>query len=201
MSDSSNEEDIPWSGFIDILSSVIMVFIFFVMLTVIVISQSMKKKKMADNKTLEEVHYTQNRTEKTIEQKTIFDDVKYQFYVLYDDIGITLLENTQKNINQYFDFKPLTDTPVIDDATKITSTFNKDKIVSITSYTPLYLDSAQKQEIALYRAFNVRNYLLKNGIDQKNIKIKIHTKTEEDKLLHEECTQSALGCVVISYEK
>jgi hypothetical protein len=208
---SSEEDNIPWSGFIDILSSVIMVFIFFMMLTVIVISQSVKKKKVIDNKTREEVNYTENRTEKTIVQTTLFDDTKHQLYVLYGDTGITLLEEIQKKINQYFDFKPVTDapvtdaqstdTPVTDSLPIITSTFNKDKTIFIESYAPLYVDSTQKQEVALYRAFNVRNYLLQNGIEQKNIKIKIHTKTDKDTLLHEECVQSVLGCVLISYEK
>jgi OmpA family len=208
---SSEEDNIPWSGFIDILSSVIMVFIFFMMLTVIVISQSVKKKKVIDNKTREEVNYTENRTEKTIVQTTLFDDTKHQLYVLYGDTGITLLEEIQKKINQYFDFKPVTDapvtdaqstdTPVTDSLPIITSTFNKDKTIFVESYAPLYVDSTQKQEVALYRAFNVRNYLLQNGIEQKNIKIKIHTKIDKDAVLHEECVQSVLGCVLISYEK
>jgi OmpA family len=212
MSGSSSEEDnIPWSGFIDILSSVIMVFIFFMMLTVIVISQSTKKKKVIDNQTREEVNYTKNRTEKTIVQTTLFDDEKHQLYVLYDDTGITLLDDIQKEINQYFDFKPVADAPVTDapvtdsqstDAMpRIISTFNKDKTIFVESYAPLYLDTSQKQEIALYRAFNVRTYLLQNGVAQKNIKIKIHTKIDKDTLLHEECIQSSLGCVLISYDK
>ena len=212
MAGSSSEEDnIPWSGFIDILSSVIMVFIFFMMLTVIVISQSVKKKKVIDNKTREEVNYTENKTEKSITQKSLFDLEKHQLYVLYGDMGITLLDNVQKNMNQYFDFKPATDTqstdtpvtdaPVSDALPVITSTFNKDKIISVISYAPLYVSLTQQQEVALYRAFNVRNYLLKNGVEQKNIKIKIQTKTDKDTLLHEECVQSVLGCVLISYDK
>jgi outer membrane protein OmpA-like peptidoglycan-associated protein len=192
MAGSSSEEDnIPWSGFIDILSSVIMVFIFFMMLTVIVISQSTKKKKVADNQTKEEVTYTENRTEKSIIQKTIVDDTldtKKQFYVVYQDTGITLLDDSLNKISQYFNFNA-------------DNTDYKDKKIFIASYAPLYINATTKQEIALYRAFNVRNYLLQNGIIQKNINIKIYSDISENKEKNIECRESILGCVLISHDK
>lgn len=231
MADASNEEDnIPWSGFIDILSSVIMVFIFFVLLTVIVISQSTKKTKIVDNRNSQSdeiINYTANRTEKTIIQTALIDEVKNQFYVLYGDTGITLLEEVHQQIGTYFGFEPksnvskeqdtpkednktetkelsaedkLTESkeiPKIDSQPKVAKICDKNKIIFIESYAPLYLDTSQKQEIALYRAFNVRNYLLQSGISQQNIKIKIYTQAQENKDLHEECISNILGCVLI----
>lgn len=181
MSDVVEAEDaVPWPGFVDILSSVIIMFIFFVMLTVIIISQLTKKTQVADgNKAKQEVNYTTNTTEKSFIQKTILDNENNKLYVLYGDIGITVLEETQNYIKTFF---------------------KGSKKVQIHSYAPQYLNYTTKKEIALYRAFKIRNQLLENGIDSSNISLKIHESLQENKKINTECIKSTLGCVVIKQD-
>lgn len=180
--DDSLEDSIPWPGFVDILSAVIMVFIFFVMLTIIIISQLSKKQKTPvhyvkttatetltqDNvhhvfeenarlkKEIAEMTYTLDRTKKSILQNLVISDKKDQIFVHFQDYGIDLTPENIKTLKQSF-----------------SKTDFLGKKIYIFSYQPQKMGTSAQQEIALNRAFNMRNYFLDYQVSPNKIKVKL----------------------------
>jgi len=197
---------IPWPGFVDILSAVIMVFIFFVMVTVVIITQLDKKKeefnsfsekeiteveelsqeqiialikeKQVLQKKLEEIYFTQDNNTKSITQSLtrISQD---SVMISYDDFGVTLIDKVEAEIEKLS---------------------YKGKKISLISYIPQNLGSTTVQEIALNRSFNIRNFYLGKGVSPKDIKLKINRNIDEgaQKCKHDKIENDiTFGCVHI----
>lgn len=179
--------EIPWPGFVDILSAVIMVFIFFVMVTVVIITQLDKKKeefnsvseteiditeveelsqkqiialikeKQELQKKLEEIYFTQDNNSKSVTQKVTRTSPD-SVMISYGDFGVTLIDKIEAEIENLS---------------------YKGKKISLISYAPQNLGFTTVQEIALNRSFSIRNFYLGKGVSPKDIKLKINRNIDE----------------------
>jgi|GEM_PF-6819130 len=198
MSDSNDdiEATIPWPGFVDILSAVIMVFIFFVMLTIIIISQLSKKQPIPDKKKYTDstidIADLESMTVKdmkgiikdNVEMQKQLEEMHYtqnknkksvlqkvifdtnKFHIIYDDMGIDVTQASKSAIEENFSI-------IINEDKPATIDVLKGKTVFINAYPPYNLSHTTQQEIALNRSFRVRNQFLGYGIETNYIKIKI----------------------------
>ena len=203
---------IPWPGFVDILSAVIMVFIFFVMVTVVIISQldrqknefdavaieeleitevndlsqqdiiALIKEKQELQKKLEEIYFTQDNNSKSIIQDIILTKEDVAV-VSYGDFGVTLTDKVEAELEKL---------PY------------KGKKISLISYVPQNLGFTTVQEIALNRSFNIRNFYLSKGMSPANIKLRINkNEAEAAQVCQNETIENDIvyGCISVEVVK
>jgi hypothetical protein len=193
------ESTIPWPGFVDILSTVIIVFVFFMMMTsviIFVLSEQAKQQAVSEAE-------KRAKSASEIDQKA--DKVSPDQAVLSPDISNLLHEKEalQKEVERLTQLKTVLSESEVQKATRdgdvLSITFGdfgasitpdtteviKQQLpysghVQIISYIPKGSDFASIREIALNRALNIRNTLLQGGIPNDHIALKILSQQNDD---------------------
>ena len=196
------ESTIPWPGFVDILSTVIIVFVFFMMMTsviIFVLSEQTKKNAVSEAKQqaeqqadkqnpqrpdvsnlIAEKEALLKEIDKLTQLKNVLSESQQQelkrethrLEINYKDMGATITQQSTDVLKQMLPFEGR---------------------ISIQSLIPRGSDFASIREIALNRALNVRNILLQNGIPQDRISMKIRAQAETG-------SENIYGGVVLVFE-
>lgn len=211
-----SESTIPWPGFVDILSAVIMVFIFFVMLTVVIISQLGKKQDKSENESpAKQEMETEVPDVDNMSQEQLLAVIKEnkELQRQLDEIKFTQSKNS-KSVSQdiilsdenlaIVSFGDLGVTLTEAVSTQLDDVAYKGKNISLISYVPQNIGFTTMQEIALNRSFNIRNFFLNKSVSAADIKLKINTNISEgiEKCQNEAVQNNAIyGCVYIKFSK
>ena len=220
--DIDPESTIPWPGFVDILSTVIIVFVFFMMMTsVIIFVLSDQAKKAAVDNAVKVKTEDKNQPTKTAASSNLAPDVNNllaEKETLQKEVDrLAQLKNVlsestdQKTVHieneivvSYGDMGA-TVTPESSDTVKAALPF--DGHITINAIIPEGRDFGSIREIALNRALNIRNILLQNGVASEHIALRISLpKAQEetpktDTKQPEEKTDNQYGSVKITFEK
>lgn len=192
------ESTIPWPGFVDILSTVIIVFVFFMMMTsviIFVLSEQAKQAAVSEaQKRAESPSEVDQKSNKISPEKELSPDISN---LLQDR------EALQKEVERLMQLKTVLSESVqqtVDRAENLltvhfgdfgasivpeTSEFIKNQMphpgrIMIHSYIPKGSDFASIREIALNRALNIRNVLLQNGMANDQIVLRILPQQDDD---------------------
>ncbi|MBY0406063.1 MAG: hypothetical protein K2Q01_00080 [Rickettsiales bacterium] len=183
------ESTIPWPGFVDILSTVIIVFVFFMMMTsviIFVLSEQAKRAAVSEAQRQSKSEVNQQETKSSPEQ-TLSPDVSnllMEKEALQKEINkLTQLKNVlsesveqqaaRKGNTLYIRFGDMGATITDKTGEQIRAQLPYEGHITITSYIPTGSDFASIREIALNRALNVRNVLLQNGVPSDHVALKI----------------------------
>lgn len=199
MSDSDDPEStIPWPGFVDILSTVIIVFVFFMMMTSVIIFALSEQAKHAAvdearKQAASEMEKDQEAT-KTAEEATLQPDVSnlvrekealQKEVERLTQLKTVLSESEQQTsalngnvLTVAFDDLGATITPETSDVIKAQLPYEGK--VQIISYIPKGSDFGSIREIAFNRAMNIRNVLMQGGVPGANITLKILAQSDDD---------------------
>lgn len=224
MSESDDPEStIPWPGFVDILSTVIIVFVFFMMMTsviIFVLSEQAKKDAVQNAKQQSKEDVQQSKDKKETQAEVDQQETKTT-EVLKPDVSNLLMEKEalQKEIAKLTQLKNVlseSQAQTLEQAADMITVHFGDMGATITkdtenairnglpsnvrftiiSYIPKDSDFASIREIALNRALNIRNVLLQSNITNDKIDLKI-VRHEDDKNLAP--TDSVYGSVTILF--
>jgi hypothetical protein len=199
MSESDDPEStIPWPGFVDILSTVIIVFVFFMMMTsVIIFVLSEQAKKNAVNeaqKRADSVSQVDQQSDKNSPEKTLSPDIsnllqekealqkeverltQLKTVLSESEVQSTLMEGNILTVT--FGDLGATITPETNDSVKAQLPYEGK--VQIISYIPKGSDFGSIREIAFSRAMNIRNVLMQGGVEGSVIGLKILAQTDDD---------------------
>jgi hypothetical protein len=186
------ESTIPWPGFVDILSTVIIVFVFFMMLTsVIIFALSQEDKAKAVKNAKEEVvveeeaesgtNQTNTITQLLLENKALkaqVADLIQVKSVLSESENQTTTRNANNVKIAFGDFGVTLQPKTI---LFIKGLFPMNGKVVLETTVPKGNNFGSMREIALNRALNVRNILIQEGLKPENIALKIiDGSTSED---------------------
>jgi hypothetical protein len=196
------ESTIPWPGFVDILSTVIIVFVFFMMMTsviIFVLSEQTRKNAVSEAKQqaqqqadkqaprrpdvsnlIAEKEALLKEIDKLTQLKNVLSESQQQelkrekqrLEIHYKDMGATITQQSTDVLKQMLPFEGR---------------------ITIQSLIPRGSDFASIREIALNRALNARNILLQNGIPQDRISMKIRAQAETG-------SENIYGGVVLVFE-
>lgn len=223
MSDQDDPDStIPWPGFVDILSTVIIVFVFFMMMTsviIFVLSEQAKKTAVNEAQKQTQSEDAKKKSQSDVDQKDIKNSTEK---TLSPDVSNLLMEKEalQKEINRLTQLKNVLSESQSQDnkregnvvyvtfgdmgatITKPTEDFIQKQMpfeghIVLTSIIPKGSDFASIREIALNRALNIRNVLLQSGVPNDHIALKIISQADESK----ENTKNVYGSVTLTFKK
>jgi hypothetical protein len=198
------ESTIPWPGFVDILSTVIIVFVFFMMLTsviIFVLSQQDKSKaveKVKSEQTTKEITQTIEQQTTKINQILLENKALKEQLAKVLQIKSVLSESEQQKTGStttearidYGDFG-VTLQPATVDFLKGINPFPQK--ITIQTLIPKGNNFGSTREIALNRALNVRNVLIQEGVKPENITLKIIDASTQENTLY--------GSVIVLFNK
>jgi hypothetical protein len=178
------ESTIPWPGFVDILSTVIIVFVFFMMLTsVIIFVLSQQEKSKAVEKAKAEA-VAEAKTESAEDKTNRISQILLENQALKEQIATlvqvksVLLESESqtttrdaKSVQIFYDDFGVTLQPKT--VAFLKGLFPIGGKVVLQTVVPTESNFASTREIALNRALNVRNILIQEGLKPENIALKI----------------------------
>jgi hypothetical protein len=186
------ESTIPWPGFVDILSTVIIVFVFFMMLTsviIFVLSQQDKTKAVEKAKAeavaeaaTESVEDKTNKINQILlENKALKEQIDKLIQVksvLAESENQTTARDAKSAKITFGDFGVTLQPKTIE---FLKSLFPLKGKVTLETTVPTGNNFGSTREIALNRALNVRNILIQEGLKPENIALKIlDESTSED---------------------
>ncbi len=210
---SANTEDpestIPWPGFVDILSTVIIVFVFFMMLTsviIFVLSQEEKGKAVEAAKseaTIEAASMTEDEksthiSQVLLENKALKEEVAKLLQiksVLSESELQTTVRDTDGASLKYSDFGVTLQPKTIEFIKSLLPIKGK---VMLNAIVPSGSNFGSTREIALNRALNVRNILLQEGVKPENIGLKITSNDTSEQTKNE---SDIYGGVIITFSQ
>lgn len=183
MSDDNDLSAIAWPGFVDILSAVIIMFVFFVMVIatalyfhiIIFKSQIQANPESGQVKIESDVKDTiaqvQTQFAESIEQDVSINEDNKSITIFFGRDSISLLQSSQEQVKDF-----------------IAAYLNKEglstaQIKIVASKNPTTLQTAARK-VALARMLNARNALLQGGFDPKTIKATVIDGEEVNDTYH-----------------
>ncbi len=160
MSADTDEEDfsaIAWPGFVDILSSVIIMFVFFMLIIaavlyfymIVYISKIESDEAVIDSDYDKQLKQSQSEFAESEEQKSTYNEDERIITVFFGEDAITVIPET------------------IDTITKIIADYSPEEyIVHVISPKPESTRNITQRKVSIARMFNIRNTILDAGFGQ-----------------------------------
>ncbi|NBO19563.1 MAG: hypothetical protein EBV03_10140 [Proteobacteria bacterium] len=192
------ESTIPWPGFVDILSTVIIVFVFFMMMTsviIFVLSEQAKRAAVSEaQKRAESPSEVDQKSNKTSPDQTLSPDISnllrekealQKEVERLTQLKTVLSESEQQQTALDGNVMTITFGDLGATITKETGETIKTQLpyegkVQIVSYIPKGSDFGSIREIAFNRAMNIRNVLMQGGMPGDKITLKILAQNDDD---------------------
>jgi cell division protein FtsB len=214
------EEDIPWPGFVDILSTVLIVFVFFMMMTSVVIfvlSKHYAKEAVArvqaeaqaqaavtpaqrEVRLQRQVEVLQQQNDTIRQQvKNLQNQLAQAQGSVMSEKGQTLHASTRGSsvVVTFADFGVTLNETTVEQLTAVARQ-RQPKKVTLVAWPPTRSGTLTTvQQNALNRALNIRNVFLKKGMGAQAIKLRLAT-TQDKPLAPQE--EKGYGAVQVIFE-